>query len=163
MADDETQFGDMPDHWHVAFLALVGVMRLALLRHDLRRVDVERVGRSIVAPQQAAKDAAVHTLQARQTVIFFRAHAPQPIARGVAARHVIELKKRAQPLIVAQYAQIFQRPSAAAKHQNQRQDMSRRVVSRRAAGTGQFMVDQAANAHGAPIFAKQHHPAMRGQ
>jgi hypothetical protein len=70
-------------------------MRLAFFSHDLRRVDVERVGRVIILPQQAAKDVAVHTLQTRQAVAFFPAHAPQPIARGVATRHFFELKKRA--------------------------------------------------------------------
>jgi hypothetical protein len=69
-------------------------MRLALLDHDLRRVDVERVRCAIFARQQAAKNAAVHTLQTQQAAAFLPAHAPQPIARGVAARHFLELKKR---------------------------------------------------------------------
>ena len=45
-------------------------------------------------------------------------HAPEPIARGVAARHVIELNKSAQPFVVPQNAQILQRPSTASKHEN---------------------------------------------
>ena len=122
-------------------------------------------------PQQSTKDAAVYTLQSRRTiglalvgaqclrVRFLRAHAPQPIARGVAARHVIELNKRTQPFVVAQNAQVLQRPSAASEHQNQRQDVSRWLISRGTAGTGQFMIDQVANAHRSQIFAKQRQPA----
>jgi hypothetical protein len=163
VAYDEAEFGDMPDHWHITFLAFVCVMRLALLGHDLRRVDVERVRCAIFARQQAAKNAAVHTLQTRQAAAFLPAHAPQPIARGVAARHFLELKKRAQPFVVTQNPQVLQRPPAAGQHQNQRQDMSRRVVTRHAAGAGQFMIDQAANAHCSNIFANQRQPAMRGQ
>jgi hypothetical protein len=87
----------------------------------------------------------------------------QPIARGVAARHFIHVKKRTQPFIATQHAQIFQRPSAARKHQNQRQDMNRRAVSHSAARAGQFMIEQAANAHRSQIFAIERQPALRRQ
>ena len=50
IAGDKAEFGDMPDHRHVALLAFVGVMRVAFLRHDLRRVDVECVGCAVVLP-----------------------------------------------------------------------------------------------------------------
>jgi hypothetical protein len=133
-------------------------MRLALLGYDLRRVDVECVRCAIFARQQAAKNAPVHTLQTRQAAVFLPAHAPQPIARGVAARHFLELKRCAHPFVVTQQPQVFQRPPAAGQHQNQRQDMSRRVVPRCAAGAGRFMIDQAANAHCSNIFANQRHP-----
>ena len=39
MADHDAKFRDMPDHRHVALLALVGVMGLVLFRDDLRCVD----------------------------------------------------------------------------------------------------------------------------
>ena len=138
-------------------------MRLALLGYDLRRIDVERVRCAIFARQQAAKDAAVHALQTRQPIAFLRAHAAQPIAGGVATWHVFELKKRAQPYVATQHPQILQRPPAASQHQNQRQDISRRAVSRSAAGTGQLMVNQLANAHRAQIFSIKRQSAMRRQ
>jgi hypothetical protein len=62
MADDETCFRYMPHHRHVTLLALVGDVRLTFFRHDLRRVDVERVAEPLVVAQQAAKDAAVYAL-----------------------------------------------------------------------------------------------------
>lgn len=163
MADHKPKFGNMSDERHIALLALIGVARLAHLRDDLRRIDVERVSRAIILAQQAAKEAAVHPLQPRQSVTFFRAHATQPVADGVAARHFFELKQSAQPGVLAQDAQILQRPTAAREHQNLRYNMNRRGVSRRAAGTGQFVVDQAGNAHRPQIFAKQRQSAMRGQ
>lgn len=168
MAGDEAQFGDVADHRHVAFLALVRVMRLAFIGGDLRRVDVERVVLAVVLPQQAAKHAAIAALQARLTFASLRpricpTHPPHPIARGVTARNVVELKKVAKPQVAAQYPQIFQTSPAAREHQNQRQDVSRRGVPRRAAGTRQFMADQGANAHSAQIFAEQRQPALRRQ
>jgi len=92
-----------------------------------------------------------------------RAYAPQPIARGVAARHVIELNKSAQSFVVPQNAQILQRPSTASEHENQRKNMSRGLVSRRAARTRQFMINHAGHAHRPQIFANKRQPAMRGQ
>jgi hypothetical protein len=163
MADDETCFRYMPHHRHVALLALVGDVRLTFCRHDLRRIDVERVAGAFTVAQQAAKDAAVHALQTRQPIAFLRAHAAQPIAGCVTTWHVFELKKRAQPYVATQHPQILQRPPAASQHQNQRQDMSRRAVSRSAAGTGQLMVNQLANAHRAQIFSIKRQSAMRRQ
>jgi hypothetical protein len=90
----------------------------------------------MMRPQQAAKDAAVYTFEPRQPTTFFGAHAPQPIAGGVVARHFLEFKKRAQPFIITQHPQVLQSPSAAGKHQNQLQEMSRRSVSGGAARTG---------------------------
>jgi hypothetical protein len=72
-------------------------------------------------------------------------------------------KKSAQPFVTAQYTQILQCPSAASEHQDQRQDMNRRAVARRAAGRRQFTVDQVANPETVQIFAEQRQPALRGQ
>jgi hypothetical protein len=47
--------------------------------------------------------------------------------------------------------------------QNQRQDMGRWVVPRRAAGTGQLMVSQPTNAHRQQILAIKRQSAMRRQ
>jgi len=102
-------------------------------------------------------------LQTRQPTAFFRTHAPQPIARGVAARHFIQAKKQTQPFVMAQNAQVFQRPSAAGEHQDERQDMSRRIIAGGAARTGQFKVDQATNAHRSQILAKQSQSPVRGK
>jgi hypothetical protein len=52
---------------------------------------------------------------------------------------------------------------AADEHQNQRQDMNRWAVSGGAARTGQFMIDQTANAHRSQIFAIKRQPALRRQ
>ncbi len=49
--------------------------------------------------------------------------------------------------VVSQNAQILQRPPTASKHENQRKNMSRGLVSRRAAGTRQLMINQLAHAH----------------
>jgi hypothetical protein len=68
-----------------------------------------------------------------------------------------------QPFVVSRHPQVLERPSAAGQHQNLRQDMSGTVITRRAAGAGQLMIDQAANAHCSNIFANQRQPAMRGQ
>ena len=164
MADHDAKFRDMPDHRHVALLALVGVMGLVLFRDDLRCVDIERVVDAFVAQQQTPKDAAVYVLQPDQATALFRADATQPITGRVAARHFIQLRKKsAQPFVTAQYTQILQCPSAASEHQDQRQDMKRRAVARRAAGRRQFTVDQAANPETVQIFAEQRQPALRGQ
>jgi hypothetical protein len=60
--------------------------------------------------------------------------APQPIAAGAAARHIIQPKKRTKPFTVARNPQSFQRPFAAGQPRNRRQKTSRKVVSRRTAG-----------------------------
>jgi hypothetical protein len=75
---------------------------------------------------------------------FLSSPSSQPIACGVAARHFIQVKKRTQPVIATQRAQIPQRPPTAGEHRNQRQDMNRRAVSGGAARAGQFMIDQVA-------------------
>ena len=118
MADHDAKFRDMPDHRHVALLALVGVTGLVLFRHDLGCVDIERVVDAFAAQQQTPKDAAVYVLQPDQATALFRAHASQPIAGRVAARHFIQLRKKsAQPFVTPQYTQILQCPSAASEHQ----------------------------------------------
>jgi len=112
-----------------------------------------------------AKDAAIHQPQSHRTIgfAFVSAHAPQPIAGSVATRHFSQSKEKTQPFVIAQHAQIFQRPSSARKYENTRHDMSRRAIPRSAAGAGQFMVDKAANAHRSQIFAKQRRPTVRRQ
>jgi len=81
--------------------------------------------------------------------------APQPIAAGAAARHIIQPKKRTKPFTVARNPQSFRRPSAAGQPRNRRQKTSRKVVSHRAAGA---LDDRsAANAH----RAQQCQPAAR--
>ena len=95
MADHDAKFRDMPDHRHVALLALVGVMGLVLFRDDLRCVDIERVVDAFVAQQQTPKDAAVYVLQPDQATALFRADATQPITGRVAARHFIQEEERA--------------------------------------------------------------------
>jgi hypothetical protein len=54
------------------------------------------LGDVFVVAQQTAKDAAVHTLQTRQPIALFRAHALKPSAGGVAARHPLQSKKTAR-------------------------------------------------------------------
>ncbi len=62
VADDETCFRDMPYHRHVALLALIGVTSLTFFRHDLRRVDVERVaGRSSLRNRRRKTQRFTHT------------------------------------------------------------------------------------------------------
>jgi Tetracyclin repressor-like, C-terminal domain len=110
-------------------------------RHNERMAAIfeQIIASGIVSGEFPLGDA---TLAARLVnTAFLPAHAPQPIARGVAARHFIQPKKRTQPFIATQHAQVFQRPSAARKHQNPRQDMNRRAVSGGAARSGQFMID----------------------
>jgi hypothetical protein len=102
-------------------------------------------------------------LQPSQSIVLFRADASQPIAGRVAARHLLQLKKMTQPFVTAQNTQILQCLSAASEHQDERQDMSRRAIARRAAGRRQFMIHQAANAESVQKFAKQRQPALGGQ
>ena len=73
----------------------------------------------------------------------------------------MEVKKRAQSFILAQYPQIFQRPAAAGEHQKQRQDMRRRAIAHGAPRARQFMVNQTAYPHRLQIFAKQRQPTLR--
>ena len=105
----------------------------------------DSVVEAVVAQQQTSKDAAIYVLQPDQSTALFHADATQPITGRVAARHFIQLRKKSgQPFVTTQYRQILQCPPPASEHRDQRQDMNRRAVARRAAGRRQFTVDQRA-------------------
>jgi hypothetical protein len=70
------EFGDVADHRHVAPLALIRSLRLAFFRHNLRRVDVERIVSALITPQHAAENTAMHPRQSRQATRFVDSHAP---------------------------------------------------------------------------------------
>jgi hypothetical protein len=153
----------MPHHRHVTLLALIAITSLTLFRHDLRRINVEREVRALVGAQQTAEHAAVYTLQPRQPSALVCAHASHPIATGVAARHFIQADNTTQSVVTAQNAQVLQRPPATSEHQDKRRDVRRRIIPGGTASTGQFMVDEASNAHRSQILVKQDQSRVRRQ
>jgi hypothetical protein len=94
MADDEAEFSYMPDHRHIALLAFVGPFGIALLRDDLRRVDVERERSPFVLPQKTLEHGVVDAVHALKPLAL--SHAAQPVSRRVAARYDVELQQPAQ-------------------------------------------------------------------
>jgi len=89
---------------------------------------------AIFARQQAAKNAAVYICRPAKPPLSF-----PPMRRSQSpAASLLDISS--QPFVVTRHPQVLQRPSAAGQHQNQRQDMSGRIITRRTAGAGQFMI-----------------------
>jgi hypothetical protein len=65
--------------------------------------------------------------------------------------------------VTAQNAQVLQRPPATSEHQDKRRDVRRWIIPRGTASTGQFMVDEASDAHRSQILVKQDQSRVRRQ
>ena len=85
--------------------------------------------------------------------------APQPIAAGAAARHIIQPKKRTNPFTVARNPQSFRRsPAAASPGTGGRRRAAKLYPT---ALPGALDDRSAANAHRTRMWAKQCQPAAR--